>query len=87
MSRGFKNIKWKHYANYIVIAILTIMFAVMSMSGSLTSSTIYLLEKIAIAVLLSVSLSVVVGFLGELSLDMQDLCALALIWAARHPAS
>ena len=44
------------------------MFAVMSMSGSLTSSTIYLLEKIAIAVLLSVSLSVVVGFLGELSL-------------------
>ena len=68
MSRGFKNIKWKHYANYIVIAILTIMFAVMSMSGSLTSSTIYLLEKIAIAVLLSVSLSVVVGFLGELSL-------------------
>ena len=68
MSRGFKNIKWKHYANYIVIAILTIMFAVMSMSGSLTSSTIYLLEKIAIAVLLSVSLSVVVGFLGALSL-------------------
>ena len=68
MSRGFKNIKWKHYANYIVIAILTILFAVMSMGGSLTSSTIYLLEKIAIAVLLSVSLSVVVGFLGELSL-------------------
>ena len=58
----------KYYANYIVIAVLTIVFAGMSFSGALTSSTIYLLEKIAIAVLLTVSLSVVVGFLGELSL-------------------
>lgn len=62
------NIKWKHYANYIVIAVLTIVFAVMSLTGSMTSSSIYLLEKIAIAVMLTVSLSVVVGFLGELSL-------------------
>ena len=62
------KIKWKHYANYIVIAVLTIVFAVMSLTGSMTSSSIYLLEKIAIAVMLTVSLSVVVGFLGELSL-------------------
>lgn len=68
MAGRMKQIKWKHYVNYIVIAILTVVFAIMSMDGSLTSSTIYLLEKIAIAVLLSVSLSVVVGFLGELSL-------------------
>lgn len=68
MAKGFRKIKWKHYTNYIVIAILTVVFALMSTSGSLTSSTIYLLEKIAIAVLLTVSLSVVVGFLGELSL-------------------
>lgn len=68
MLKALSKIKWKHYANYIVIAILTIVFGLMSMGGSLTSSTIYLLEKIAIAVLLAVSLSVVVGFLGELSL-------------------
>lgn len=68
MAKAVKQIKWKHYTNYIVIAILTAVFSVMSMSGGLTSSTIYLLEKIAIAVLLTVSLSVVVGFLGELSL-------------------
>ena len=68
MAKTFKQIKWKHYANYIVIAILTVIFAVLSMSNSLSSSTIYLLEKIAIAVMLTVSLSVVVGFLGELSL-------------------
>jgi branched-chain amino acid transport system permease protein len=68
MANMMKNIKWKHYLNYIVIAIFTVVFAIMSFSGSLTSSTVYLLEKIAIAVLLAVSLSVVVGFLGELSL-------------------
>lgn len=68
MSNALKKIKWKHYVNYVVIAILTVVFAVMSFSGSLSPSTIYLLEKIAIAVLLAVSLSVVVGFLGELSL-------------------
>lgn len=68
MTKVKKQMKWKHYVNYIVIAILTVLFAVMSMSGFLASSTVYLLEKIAIAVMLTVSLSVVVGFLGELSL-------------------
>ena len=68
MANAFKKVKWKHYANYIVIAILTVVFAVMSLGGSMSSSTVYLLEKIAIAVMLTVSLSVVVGFLGELSL-------------------
>jgi len=68
MSKQTKHIKWKHYVNYIVVAILTVIFAVMSSMGSLSSSDVYLLEKIAIAVLLAVSLSVVVGFLGELSL-------------------
>lgn len=62
------KIKWKHYTNYIVIAALTLLFAILSFSGMLTPSNIYLLEKIAIAVMLAVSLSVVVGFLGELSL-------------------
>ena len=68
MSKVLKQIKWKHYANYIVIAILTIVFSVLSLSGSLSPSTVYLLEKMAIAILLATSLSVVVGFLGELSL-------------------
>lgn len=68
MVKTKKQIKWKHYVNYIVIAILTVLFAVMSVTGALASSTVYLLEKISIAVMLTVSLSVVVGFLGELSL-------------------
>ena len=68
MSKVTKQVKWKRYSNYIVIAVFTIIFAILSMAGAVPSSTIYLLEKIAIAVMLSVSLSVVVGFLGELSL-------------------
>ena len=68
MANAKKQIKWKHYSNYIVIAALTVILAIMSFGGMLESSTIYLLEKIIIAVMLAVSLSVVVGFLGELSL-------------------
>lgn len=62
------NIKWKHYANYIAVAIATIIFGSMSLAGALPSSTLYLLEKISISIILAVSLSMVVGFLGELSL-------------------
>jgi len=42
--------------------------AAFSFSGALKSSNLYLLEKIAISIMLAVSLSTVVGFLGELSL-------------------
>ncbi len=65
---SLKTIKWKHYINYIAIAGFTVLFAVLSFTGILESSDKYLLEKIAIAIILAVSLSMVVGFLGELSL-------------------
>lgn len=64
----FTDIKWKHYINYVVIAAVTVVFGAMSFAGALPSSTLYLLEKIAISIMLAVSLSMVVGFLGELSL-------------------
>ena len=63
-----KNIKWKHYISYVVLAAVTILLSLLSFSGALKSSDVYLLEKIAIAIMLAVSLSMVVGFLGELSL-------------------
>ena len=65
---NLKNAKWNHYINYIVVAAVTIIFAILSLTGFLESSDKYLLEKIAIAITLAVSLSMVVGFLGELSL-------------------
>ena len=64
----FKKIKWKHYINYIVIGIFTAVMGSISVFGSLNASALYLLEKIAISMILAVSLSLVVGFLGELSL-------------------
>ncbi len=63
-----RSIKWKNYISYIVVGIIAIVFSVCSIAGGLPASTLYLLEKIAISVILAVSLSLVVGFLGELSL-------------------
>ena len=68
MMSSLKNIKWNHYLNYIVVAALTLVFAILSLTGFIDSSDKYLLENIAIAITLAVSLSMVVGFLGELSL-------------------
>ncbi|MBQ4101972.1 MAG: branched-chain amino acid ABC transporter permease [Oscillospiraceae bacterium] len=65
---GLKNIKWKKYVSYVVLAAATVILAVLSFAGALKSSDIYLLEKVAISIMLAVSLSMVVGFLGELSL-------------------
>ena len=65
----FKRFKLNHYINYIVIGIITVVFGSMSLfGGGLDNSTLFLLEKIAISIILAVSLSLVVGFLGELSL-------------------
>ncbi|MBR2650710.1 MAG: branched-chain amino acid ABC transporter permease, partial [Clostridia bacterium] len=68
MKLGAKKIKWNHYINYIVIGAFLILFTILSLTGGTKSSTEYLLEKLAISITLAVSLSIVVGFLGELSL-------------------
>ena len=61
--------KLNHYINYIVIGILTAVLGAMTFTGgSFDNSLLFLLEKIAISIILAVSLSLVVGFLGELSL-------------------
>ena len=62
------NTNFKYYINYIVIAIVTVVFGGISLGGSLPFSTINLLEKIAISIILATSLSMVVGFWGVLSL-------------------
>ena len=63
------KIKIKHYINYAVIGILTAVLASIVLTGGrLDNSTLFLLEKMSISIILAVSLSLVVGFLGELSL-------------------
>ena len=63
-----KNFKLKYYINYIVVTAVLLFFTILSFTGGITNSIQYLLEKMAIAMILAVSLSMVVGFLGELSL-------------------
>lgn len=63
-----KKIKWKNYVNYILIGAVTVIFTVLSLLGVLKRSDYVNLEKVAISMILAVSLSLVVGFLGELSL-------------------
>ena len=63
------KIKIKHYINYAVIGTITAILATIVLTGGrLDNSMLFLLEKIAISIILAVSLSLVVGFLGELSL-------------------
>lgn len=59
---------WRRYGNYLVVCAFALIFGILSFTGALSMSNQLLMEKISIAVLLAVSLCMVVGFLGELSL-------------------
>lgn len=65
---SLKNKSLKYYYSTIIVAAFGLLSVILSMTIGLEKSTIYLLEKIVIAVILAVSLNLVVGFLGELSL-------------------
>ena len=65
---ALKKIKWKHYVNYVIVLAALIVLVIAGASGGLKASTNELVLKIAISIVLAVSLSIVVGFLGELSL-------------------
>ncbi len=68
MTKQKKKIEWKQYINYTVVFVVGLVFAILSLTGGMSSSLQYTLELIAIAVVAAVSLNLVVGFLGELSL-------------------
>ena len=63
------KLKVSHYINYFVIGLITLVLGAISLAGGrFDNSLLFLLEKICISIILAVSLSLVVGFLGELSL-------------------
>ena len=62
------DFKLKNTINYIVVALALGVFAVMFNMGELKSSYMNLLVQVGYSVILAVSLNLVVGFLGELSL-------------------
>ena len=63
-----KSFKFKNYINYIIIAAALLIFVVMQSAGAMTRSMTGLLSQIGYSIILAVSLNIVVGFLGELSL-------------------
>lgn len=66
--RKLKNVKWKQYFIYLLLMLVTVYFGIFGFQRNLNRVTTILLEKAAIAMILAVSLNLVVGFLGELSL-------------------
>lgn len=62
------DFKLKNTVNYIVVALALGVFVVMFNMGELKSSYMNLLVQVGYSVILAVSLNLVVGFLGELSL-------------------
>ena len=65
---GKKKFKLSNYVNYIGVGAFLIITAIMMYTGALNRSTANLITQIAYSIILAVSLNLVVGFLGELSL-------------------
>jgi len=63
-----KNFKAKNFINYGLVSALLIFGLVLLFTGNLNKSVGEMLAKIGNGIILAVSLNVVVGFLGELSL-------------------
>ena len=64
-----KSFKLKNFISYFVFIFFIILFIVLQSSGLMTKkSTLQLLEKIGYYIIAALSLSLVVGFLGELSI-------------------
>lgn len=68
MIKKLKNIKWKTYILYIALIAATCYFGSFGLQRNLNRAITVLLEKATVAMILAVSLNLVVGFLGELSL-------------------
>ena len=63
-----ENFKWKHYLNYLVLGAFFLVMTILGEVGVLKRADQGMLIQIAYAIILAVSLNLVVGFLGELSL-------------------
>ena len=68
VKQSKKKFKINNYLNYIVIAVALVLFILFDNLGVLGRSELGLLSRIAYSIVLAVSLNLVVGFLGELSL-------------------
>ena len=63
-----KKLNLKRYINYIILISIALVLTVLSLVEALDGLTVAFLEKAMMSAVLAMSLSLVVGFLGELSL-------------------
>ncbi len=68
MAKTKSKFKIKNHLNYIVIGIVLIITTILNMTGELGRLDRSTLVRISFSIVLAVSLNLVVGFLGELSL-------------------
>lgn len=68
MKNVKKTFKFKDLTNYIIVGLILGLSLVLKVTGNLPRSSMTLLTQIAFSIILAVSLNLVVGFLGELSL-------------------
>ena len=62
------NLKFKYFVNYVLVGTALVLCIILGQAGMLSRSALTLLPRIAYSIILAVSLNLVVGFLGELSL-------------------
>ena len=60
--------KLKYFTNYFIVGAFFLLFLIIDLTAGIRASTAELLTRIAYSIILAVSLNIVVGFLGELSL-------------------
>ncbi len=77
-----KSFKLKNFVTYIVFVIVIAILIPLSATESLSMSSSFLLEQIGCAIIAAVSLSLVVGFLGELSLGHAGFVSIGAIFGA-----
>lgn len=63
-----RTFKLKHFISYIVLFTALILFIVLDSVGVLRRSSLLLITQMSYSIILAVSLNLIVGFLGELSL-------------------
>lgn len=74
-KESFKKIKWKRYTTYIVVGAWFAVILLMDLCGALNFSNSRLMMLVAVYAVMAVSLNLVVGVLGELSLGQAGFMA------------
>ena len=65
---GMKNINWKNMKNYLIIGIALVLLVIFDALGLLSRRVDSIMVTLGINLILAISLSLIIGYLGELSL-------------------